>query len=126
MKAIKAKGEFSLGEEDKTKYREVINDIFQSGRAGDSEIQAAIDFGLANQSYILCPHTAAGIHTLSNIKEDGQSYICCATAHPGKFQDVSQHAGMQPSLPPQLEGLIGREKRCLRAANDVDAIKAIV
>jgi len=82
---------------------------------------------MAKRSYILCPHTAAGLHTLDALPPgDGQSYICMATAHPGKFQDVSQHADMSPPLPPQLEGLLRRPQRCLHAPNDKEAIKAIL
>lgn len=48
----------------------------------------------------------------SLLKEPGQSYICYATAHPGKFQSqVSQDADLRPPLPPQLEGLLEREQR---------------
>lgn len=105
---------------------DTINNIFQSGSATDAQIQAAIDKYVAERRYILCPHTAAGVHTLDQVRQPGHSYICMATAHPGKFMDVTQFGQMEPQLPPQLEGLLDRPRRCLRAPNDKDAIKAIL
>lgn len=107
---IKDRGVLDLGESIE-EYREVIRGIFQSGRASDTEIQADIDRYVKEHSYILCPHSAAGTHTLRLVQEKGQSYICCATAHPGKFFDVTKYAGMRPALPRQLEGLLEQEKR---------------
>ena len=73
------------------------------------------DLGLQDykvkHGYLLCPHSAAGIHTLHTLEKKqvagvvGASHICFATAHPAKFTpSVEDCRPYVPAVPVQLEG----------------------
>jgi threonine synthase len=53
--------------------------------------------------------------------------ITLATAHPAKFPDAVEAAtGYRPVLPVRMADLFDRDERVTRAANDLQALKAIV
>jgi threonine synthase len=53
--------------------------------------------------------------------------ITLATAHPAKFPDAVEAAtGYRPELPVRMADLFDRDERVTRAANDLQALKAIV
>ena len=70
-------------------------------------------------------HTHTPAHTCNTHthslqpKSSSESYICFATAHPAKFGDrIDAAPGLEPAVPPQLQGLLDKPKRCLDAPND--------
>ena len=79
------------------------------------ESDVVTDLGLQDykvkHGYLLCPHSAAGIHTLHTLEKKqvagvvGASHICFATAHPAKFTpSVEDCRPYVPAVPVQLEG----------------------
>ncbi|MBK1695206.1 threonine synthase [Chromatium weissei] len=94
---------------------------FNAMAASDTETLAQIQAIEAASGYILCPHTAVGVHAAQ-----GQiNCICLATAHPAKFNDAVQNAiGREAPLPPSLQGIMEKESRCIELAATVEEVKA--
>ncbi|PQJ96472.1 threonine synthase [Chromatium okenii] len=94
---------------------------FDAKAASDVETLAQIQATEAASGYILCPHTAVGVHAAQN----QSNCVCLATAHPAKFNDAVQNAiGREAPLPSSLQGLMEKESRCIELAATVDAVKA--
>lgn len=126
MKSIKETGKFDFGERQEELMAK-IRSMFSAGRASDAEINTTVDQYRKSRKYLLCPHSACGLHTLEQVRREERSYICFATAHPAKFGEALEETRhMEPRLPPQLEGLLSKPKRCQFSPNNPDSVKAIV
>eukprot|EP00730_Choanoeca_flexa_P007337 TRINITY_DN12316_c0_g1_i12.p1 TRINITY_DN12316_c0_g1~~TRINITY_DN12316_c0_g1_i12.p1 ORF type:complete len:676 (+),score=179.52 TRINITY_DN12316_c0_g1_i12:249-2030(+) len=100
--------------------------IFQAGRASDQEIETCISQYERQEQYLLCPHTAAGVHVMNTLQESGP-FVCFATAHPAKFGNALEKTRiMQPRLPAQLDGLLDRQKRCAHINNDLSELQTLL
>ncbi len=94
---------------------------FAARAATDIETLAQIQATAADSGYILCPHTAVGVHAAHGQPD----CVCLATAHPAKFNDAVCNAiGHEAPLPPSLQGLMEKESRCIELPATVTAIKA--
>lgn len=93
---------------------------FVAQAASDAETLAQIYTTATTDHYILCPHTAVGVHAAQ-----GQTHcVCLATAHPAKFNTAVQEAiGRAAELPPVLQGLMEKPVRCVELPATVAAVK---
>ncbi len=73
-----------------------------------------------SSGYILCPHTAVGVHAARGMPDT----VCLATAHPAKFNEAVHEAiGREAPQPPSLRGLMDKQARCVELDASVEAIK---
>ncbi len=77
---------------------------------------------------VLDPHTAVGVAAATRVDRDRDiPLVALATAHPAKFPDAVEKAiGVRPALPAHLADLFDRPERYEVAANDVDAVRALI
>lgn len=133
MERVKATGQLDFGDKE-DEYHRIVEEFFTAGRADDREIKAVVDHYRRKFRYMPCPHTATALHTMQLVRAEGQllhneprrSFVCLATAHPGKFTEVGATFDVPPALPPQLKDLEKKEKRCARIKNDIVALKAFM
>lgn len=99
---------------------------FDSGSCSEAETSATIAAELGASGELLCPHSAVGVKVAG--EHLGHTpMITLATAHPAKFPAAVHAAtGLHPALPPHLADLFDRPERVTRAANDLDALKALI
>jgi threonine synthase len=84
------------------------------------------DFHAAS-GYVLDPHTAVGVRAARELAGGEAPVVCLATAHPAKFGEAVQKAlGRPPQMPPSLDGIEQRERRCEVIDADTDAVKTYV
>lgn len=77
--------------------------------------------------YTLDPHTAVGVRAALDSGISGCEQVCLATAHPAKFGDAVKLAtGMEPELPPGLQGLDALPSRCENMNAKLEEIRAFV
>jgi len=78
----------------------------------------------STNQYILDPHTAVGVKAGTELSDPDIPLVCLATAHPAKFGDAVQQAiERQPEIPPALQGIEQRPRRCDIVAADTGQIK---
>jgi len=76
-------------------------------------------------SYLLDPHTAAGVYVAEQYNELEPPTVCLATAHPAKFPQAIEDATDEDlAHHPSLEALEKAETRCETIANSAEAVKA--
>lgn len=83
----------------------------------------------SQQGYQLCPHTAVGIEAIQRYRQetgDTTPFISLATAHPAKFPEIAQQAGIPEMQEPALEDLWQLPTQVNDVANDVQALIGIV
>lgn len=78
--------------------------------------------------HLLDPHTAVGVEAARVCRQDAAiPMITLATAHPVKFADAIQAAGLEtPALPPHLSDLMERPERCSVVPNSVSAVTEFI
>jgi threonine synthase len=79
--------------------------------ASDEHISRAIQQGEHRHGQVFCPHTAAGVHVLEQLRAQGAggSWAVAATAHPAKFESVVEPlVGHPVPIPPALGELLAR------------------
>lgn len=75
-------------------------------------------------SYLLDPHTAAGVFVAEQYNELDEPLICLATAHPAKFPEAIEDAtGEDLAHHPTLEALKDAPTRCEVIENHAGAVK---
>lgn len=86
--------------------------IFDSASVDDETTCAVIKEVFDRQGYLLDPHTAIGVKAAQLCKQDSVTpMISLATAHPVKFSEAIQRAGIEtPALPDHLSDLYEREE----------------
>lgn len=74
------------------------------------------------------PHTAIGLHAARSLDwPDAVPVVTLATAHPAKFRDAVERAtGFRPALPARMGDVFGREERCVKLANDYEAVRGFI
>lgn len=79
----------------------------------------------AKHSYVADPHTAVGLKIAEQHLDSEVPLVCLATAHPAKFEDVMEQAGVAASHP-TLSALRDLPTRKQTLDADVDQIKALI
>jgi len=127
MDGINAHGVLNLGP-DHDKLMKQVKETFISSRASDEDIVKISKKYIDEQGYAPCPHTACGLHAAhESLLEAGHDVVTLATAHPGKFQNYNDEArACQPSLPPQLEGLLEKRTRVTKIEKSSAKVESIV
>lgn len=98
--------------------------VFDSCRVDDEETCAVIKEVFASDAYILDPHTATGVKAARVCcAKSTNPVICLATAHPAKFAEAIERAGLEtPALPSHLADLMTREERTTVLPASLDAV----
>nr|AID69639.1 threonine synthase [uncultured organism] len=128
MGSLRQSGSFALPEA----ALAMIRADFSATRAGEEEVSQAMRSALADQAYLLDPHTAVGLVAARKIaSEQGLDHaipiITLATAHPAKFPHaVSAATGVHPPLPPHLADLMERREAMDHLPADQGAVEAFV
>ncbi|KAJ1733281.1 threonine synthase [Coemansia biformis] len=133
MDRLKTAGSFAVSPEALAAARQA----FWSGRCDDEQTHAAIArHHAAQQSYLLDPHTAVGVHVAETLRPeierlgDNVQTVCLSTAHPAKFSeavlkavsDAGRQIDFQSILPPAFVGLLDKPRRCFECDNSPDAV----
>ena len=120
MSSLAQSGAFTLGE---YLWRTIKSD-FSAGRADDAAVDGVIRDVLANNGYLLDPHSAIGVGVARQARQTNAPMIVLATAHPAKFPDAVENAsGVRPALPKRSEGLMDGKERFTLLPNDLDAVE---
>jgi len=114
----------SLDEAKMAKARE----LFDSYAVDDETTSQTIKDVFEESEYLLDPHTAIGVKAARETRRDKNiPMITLGTAHPVKFTDAIDKAGLaSPSLPPHLSDLLEREESYSVLENDLKAVQNFV
>ncbi|MFT6791779.1 MAG: threonine synthase [Cellvibrionaceae bacterium] len=101
---------------------------FDSDRLDDEAMLRTIADVFDKTEYLLDPHTAIGIKAARETRKDTSTpMVCLATAHPAKFSEVIQKAGLgEPALPHHMADLFDREERCSVLDNDITRVQQFI
>ena len=92
----------------------------------DREISRTIQEGERRHGQVLCPHTAAGVHALEQLRARGEAgnWAVAATAHPAKFENIVEPlVGHPVPVPPALVELLARPSHAEPLAADPFALR---
>ena len=96
---------------------------FVSGWIDDATVEQTIRNVHREQGLLIDPHTAVAWEVGRRLREPGEILVTIAPAHPAKFGDVIRTAvGFDPSLPPELAGLMDRGEHFIEIPNDYGAL----
>ena len=96
---------------------------FASGWIDDVTVEQTIRNVHREQRLLIDPHTAVAWEVGRRLREPDETLVTIAPAHPAKFGDVIRAAvGFDPSLPPELAGLMDRGERVVQIPNDYGAL----
>jgi threonine synthase len=94
----------------------------------DDAIRAQIARDADRFDRVWCPHTATGFWVYDHLPErqrTGSPWIVCATAHPAKFEAITEAAvGRRVEVPPSLEALLARPVSKVPLPASLDALRA--
>ena len=128
---------FFILEGDSGRVREVMNRFRQEGRycfenfavdgfssssVSDLEIPEIIRSVSREFGYLIDPHTACGFKDL----RPDEKHLVLATAHPAKFPEVYENAGMEKPTSPILQELLGRNPVKYDSQVDPSAIRSFI
>jgi len=101
---------------------------FDSASVDDETTCAVIKAVCAKHDYLLDPHTAIGVKAAQLCNKDTSlPMIALATAHPAKFSEAIEKAGLQtPGLPEHLNDLFEREERYVVLPNELTEIESYI
>jgi len=107
---------------------QVIQENFDSFRLDDDEMIALIASVFDQTEYLLDPHTAIGLAAARAKRKDASTpMVCLATAHPAKFGEAIQKAGLNdPALPHHMSDLFERDERYEVLANDMNVVQQFI
>lgn len=96
--------------------------------ASDEHISRTIQQGERRHGQVFCPHTAAGVWVLEQIRSaaggDIGTWAVVATAHPAKFEGIVEPlVGHRVDVPPALAELLTRPSRAERLPADPGALR---
>ncbi|MBL4599659.1 MAG: threonine synthase [Rhizobiaceae bacterium] len=122
MSSLSQSGAFSIDEEPLKQLRAE----FSAGRCNESDTASTIAQTLAENGYMLDPHTAVAVHVASK-QISKVPMIILSTAHPAKFPTaVKRASGIHPSLPDWLSGLMEREEKFTVLENSLEAVEEFI
>ena len=103
--------------------RRRASDDFASGWIDDATVEQTIRSVHREHGLLIDPHTAVAWEVGRRLREPDETLVTIAPAHPAKFGDVIRTAvGFDPSLPPELAGLMDREERLIEIPNEYEAL----
>ncbi len=107
---------------------EKIQQHFGSYRLDDDAMIRVIAEVFDKTEYLLDPHTAIGVEAARKVRNGiDEPMVCLATAHPAKFGEAIQKAGLQdPELPHHMADLFEREERYQVLANDISTVQQFI
>ena len=99
-------------------------EIFDSCRVDDEATCDTIKKVFEEYNYLLDPHSATGVKAARECSTGNASLvICLATAHPAKFSEALERAGLEtPALPEHLKDLMQREERVTVLPSSLQAV----
>ncbi len=102
--------------------------LFSSQNVDDENTCKTIKEIFDTTGELLDPHTAIGVYAAQKKRKyTNIPIVTLATAHPAKFSDAIEKAGLKnASLPASLQDLLLREERYQVAANNIEEIKKII
>lgn len=102
--------------------------LFSSARANDEETCDIIKKVYQEKSYLLDPHTAIGVKASREcLPNHPYPVVNLATAHPVKFSQAIEKAGLQkPDLPAHMHDLMEREERYHVLPNDLSKVHGFI
>lgn len=102
--------------------------VFDSCRVDDDATCAIIKEVFEEYGYVLDPHSATGVMAARECcAGSANPVICLATAHPAKFSEAIERAGLEtPALPEHLKDLLEREERFKVLHAELGAVKALI
>ena len=105
-----------------------MRECFNSFAVSDEQTCEIIKTIYDESEVLLDPHTAVGVKAARACNADSKvPMITLATAHPVKFTDAINAAGLpNPALPPHLEDLFERIETYSVVDNSVDSVKSYV
>lgn len=105
-----------------------VRELFDSDSVDDDVTCQTIAKVYDETGYLLDPHTAIGVKAARECRRDtAVPMITLGTAHPVKFADAVEKAGLQtPQLPHHLADLFEREERYDVLANELSALQSFV
>ncbi|AMO56072.1 threonine synthase [Endozoicomonas montiporae] len=105
-----------------------IKTLFDSCRTGDDDTCATIAELHRETGYLADPHTATGVRALRELQLDARMpKVVLATAHPVKFPEAIEKAGLQsPSLPASMSDLLQREERYSVLEHDLAVLHSFI
>lgn len=122
MESFKASGEAT--------YRFNTQSLDASIRAGAADNQQTLDTireMYEQESYLLDPHTAVGVHVCRDYRRADVPMLCLATAHPAKFIEAMHEALPEVDAShPQLTELVGKPSRKTVMPADTDSVKQFI
>ncbi|MFI8336159.1 threonine synthase [Pseudomonas taetrolens] len=125
MDTFKKTGNFSVEEDRWTEARR----LFDSLAVDDAQTCETIAQVFAETGEVLDPHTAIGVKAARECRRSLDiPMVILGTAHPVKFPDAVEKAGVGKALelPAHLSDLFEREERYTVLANDLKAVQAFV
>ena len=125
MDSFKQGGGFSVDQERWTETRK----LFDSLAVDDAQTCETIAEVYAQTGELLDPHTAIGVKAARECRRSLDiPMVILGTAHPVKFPEAVQKAGVGKALelPTHLADLFEREERCTVLPNDLKAIQTFV
>ena len=98
--------------------------VFDSCRVDDETTCDTISDVYAEFNYLLDPHSATGVKAARECREENANpVVCLATAHPAKFAEAIERAGLDtPALPDHLADLLERDERITVLKPSLDAV----
>jgi len=107
MQELGTKGFFEIAE----KPLAAIREVFDAGRADESETKQMIRMVAEESDYLLDPHSAVGIAVARKLNV-ARPFVSFGTAHPAKFPEAVEAAsGKHPALPERFRDLASRPER---------------
>ena len=101
-----------------------VKSHFDSFRLDDQGMIDVIASVFDKTEYLLDPHTAIGVEAARQVGNGQSAQVCLATAHPAKFGEAIQKAGLtDPSLPYHMRDLFEREERYDVLSNDMAVVQ---
>jgi threonine synthase len=125
LDGFRASGKLSVEEDRWTEARK----LFDSLAVDDAQTCATIAQVFKETGEVLDPHTAIGVHAARECRRSlSIPMVTLGTAHPVKFPDAVEKAGIGQALalPAHLADLFERSERCTVLPNELKAVQAFV
>ena len=118
-------GAMQLGESQLSKARA----IFDSYKVDDVETVRVINAVFNESEYLLDPHTAIGVEAARKTRGNSDvPVVCLATAHPAKFPEAIDRAGIKggSALPFHMRDLFERQEKFTVLEHDLKTVQNFV
>ncbi|MDH7943494.1 threonine synthase [Pseudohongiella sp. SYSU M77423] len=108
---------------DQAKWQKA-RELFSSLGVDDQTTCQVIAQVFEETEFLIDPHTAIGVHAARVCNKDTSvPMVTLATAHPVKFAEAVEKAGLQtPQLPAHMQDLFERDERYSVLDNDINAV----